>query len=170
MRRTGIKEQASCLTEDPTAAGPLRPGADCQLVMPVPPLVVEKLKEDRDYTTTRGIGNTPSNQPGLRVASQKRHIGTIEMTPNRHPRWNPHPTPWGSRSKEERNKELGTEEGGMKKSQSKEWGNGEVTVERRRKPAPSPANGRPPEVKPSVMIRHGNGNNSKSLATVPEEM
>ncbi len=43
MRRTGIKEQASCLIEDPTAAGPLGPGTDCQLVMLVSPRVVNKL-------------------------------------------------------------------------------------------------------------------------------
>ncbi len=42
MRRTGIKDQASCLREDPTMAGPLWPGTDCQLVMPVPPWVVDK--------------------------------------------------------------------------------------------------------------------------------
>ena len=84
-----MKEQASCLTEDPTAAGPSRPGTDCQLVMPVPPRVVEKIKEDREYTTTRGMGNTPYNQPGLRVAGQKYYIGTMKITPHGHPRWNP---------------------------------------------------------------------------------
>ncbi len=84
-----MKEQTSCLTEDLTAAGPSRPGTDCRPVMPVPPRVVEKLKEDRENTTTRRIGDTPYNQPGLRVAGQKCHIGTMEITPNRHPRWNP---------------------------------------------------------------------------------
>ena len=42
-----MKEQASCLTEDPTVAGPLGPGTDCKLVMPVPPWVVDKPSESR---------------------------------------------------------------------------------------------------------------------------
>ncbi len=79
-----MKEQASCLTEDPTAAGPSRPGTDCQPIMLVPPPVVEKLTEDRKCTTMRRIGDTPYNHPGLRAASQKHHIGTIEITPNKH--------------------------------------------------------------------------------------
>ena len=126
MRRTGIKEQASCLTEDPTAAGPLGLGTDCQLVMPVPPQVVDKPQENRNNTTTRRIENTPYDQPGLGIAGQEHHVGTIKTAPNRYPRWTPaSPSQWELRSKEERNKKLRTKEGGMEKSQSKEGGNEE---------------------------------------------
>ncbi len=84
-----MKERASCPTEDPTRLVLQGQGLTVDLSCQSHRGLSKKLIKNRNHTTRGRIGSMPCNQPGLGVDDQKYHIGTMEITPNRHPRWNP---------------------------------------------------------------------------------
>ncbi len=89
IRRTGMEEQASCPTKDPTRLALQGQGLTVDPSCQSRCGLSKKQEGHRNHTILERIGNTPYNQPGLGADDQKHHIGAKEITPNRHPRWNP---------------------------------------------------------------------------------
>ncbi len=80
-----MKEQASCPTEDPTRLVLQGQGLTVDPSWQSRRGLSKKLTENRNHTTMGRIGSKPCNQPRLGVDDQPHHIGTMEITPNRHP-------------------------------------------------------------------------------------
>ncbi len=81
-----MKEQANCPIEDPTRLALQGQGLTVDPSCQSRRGLSKKQERNRNHTTLGRIGNTLYNQPGLTVDDQKYHIGTLETTPNGHPR------------------------------------------------------------------------------------
>ncbi len=83
-----MEERTSCPTKDPTRLVLQGQGLTVDPSCQSRSGLSKKQERNRNHTTLGRIGSTPYNQPGLGVGDQEHHIGTLETTPNRHPRWN----------------------------------------------------------------------------------
>ncbi len=83
-----MEERASCQTEDPTRLVLQGQGLTVDLSCQSRRGLSKKSTRNRNHTTMGKIRNMPYDRPGLRIATQKHHIGTLETILNRHLRWN----------------------------------------------------------------------------------